>query len=966
MEDNNTQATRRSVLKISLGSVAAATIPKTALADSGDGMDPVWSEATADLGDQAEVIVSVEGALKDITDETPSDHTDAQQAIESVQESTLNTLQNMDGVTVHRSFWLGNAIFATVADNRLSDVASLDSVTGLYENREIAPPDPIDPAPREAHTTQDTPVESTYGVEQINALAARDEFSATGDGVTIGVVDTGIDPTHQAFPDFNPDNFAEFTLMAEQVDTDPNDPDSHGTHVSGTALGNRALDPVNEVEREIGVAPDAELLSAKVFSTFDGATSATTAQVVAGIQWSVENGADIINMSLGSSVDDESVFDPFYLEVLRDVVDLGVLPVSAAGNNGQGLTGSPGNIRESFSAAANDNARSLADFSSGEQVYSENAWDPNVLPDDYPSFYTIPDVSAPGVDVLSSIPGGGYAEFNGTSMASPHTAGAAAQLLSADIDTDLSITEVQTQLEQTAVHPSGPSADDTEFGVGTIDVLAAITDAAGGGTVTGTLQFDGQPLPETQVFTEYGTTGFTGADGSYELTLPPGENTIIFDEFGAVTETVTVDVPSNDTTTVDVDLDPELVVQPLGLLISQQLPPAGSTQPPELAAGDDFTLLVRVANLETLTVELGPDTEGVEPSDVTLSVGDTDFDIGQPLPVGGLTGAVPLTVTVDPSGGSPVSAYANDNNIVSVGGVSDAISDWQAGDIGLSLVSDVLAAWQSGDSVESDTDFSGGTLDLEHTFQGAGEQVSVVTGPTTVIDGQPATFEITDATLPTETGGELDADNNPGTITVTATIENTGDAQATKSVIYSTLGFQFPQAVTIPAGDTVQYETGLVNLVAAGFAGTETQHAIITPDDQVAGPLLISEPETGASGEFVVLDIEAPATVTAGETIEVVARIGNTRPGPFSSLVQYVFDERASGDDTAELVEFRAIEIDGESFTEATFSVDTDGLLPGEYFHTIATANDSAAAPIVVEADSDTSALADSGTPADD
>lgn len=949
MGDTNEHPTRRSVIQLSLGSLGAVALPKAVFGDEGAGetvaaeTSDMISNAIDDIDDPVDAIISLsDAAIQQMESPSDSDPETLKQRVSRTQQPVLDELQAMNGVSVHRTFWLGNAIFARIAPDRIDDVASIESVDGIYENKDIAPPDPVEQKPRKAEATPAQNAIPTYGLEQVNAVSARNEYNATGDGVTIGVIDTGIDPDHQAFSEFNPDNFAEFTLMAEQVDTDPNDPDSHGTHVSGTALADTAVDPALGAELDVGVAPDATLLSAKAFSTFDGSTSATTAQVIAGIQWAVENGADVINMSLGSSVNDESVFDPFYLEVLRDVVDVGVLPVASAGNNGQGLTGSPGNIKESFSIAANDNTRSLADFSSGEQVYSENAWDENVLPDDYPSFYTVPDVSGPGVDVLSTLPGGVYGQLSGTSMSAPHVAGAVAQLLSADIDADLSVADVQELLENTALHPSGPMTDDTRFGTGTIDVLGALADADGGGTVTGTFQADGAPVAGTEIVSDFGTTAITGPNGEFELHLPAGENQVTFDEFGATTETVTVDVPADGSTTIDVDLDPELVVE----LLSVQEPPTGFDQPPELTSGESFDLVLNVANLDVLTVSLGADAEGFEPADISLSIGDTQFEVDQPLPVGGVTGTVPLTVEINTQSG--LAAYANEDNIIDADGIQDAFNDWQAGEISSTLLNNAFDAWRSQEPVETDPDPPEGTLTLEHTFEGAGEELTVTTGPTQVIDGTPATFEIVDATLPEETGGELDADDDPNTVTATATIENTGDVQGTKDVTYQVLGIPFPEPRTIPAGETADFEITISNLVAAGFGGVETTHSISTPDDSVSGPLLITEPDEAAGGQFEIIDLVAPSSVAAGETVEVEATIGNTRPEAFSSLVSYLFDARASEADSVDTVAFRAVEINGESVTEVTFTLNTEGLLPGTYLHTVTTPNDAATAQITI------------------
>lgn len=1080
MTDERSSVTRRTTLKTALASIGISPfLSETASADSGDvTIDSELSNVTG----QTEVIISLSTSpLKktDVDSFAELSRVELRQAVEQSQEPTLDELRRLEGVNVRRSFWIGNAVFASVDTSQTDlkdDIASLSDVQAIYKNQEIAPPEPVEAPLHEVSTEQSH--ETTYGLEQISAPTARDEFDTAGEGARVAVVDTGIDPDHPAHQSFDPDNFAEFTLDAEEVDTDPRDPDDHGTHVSGTILGDRASDATG-TEREIGVAPGAELLSAKVFSRFDGQTSATTAQVVAGIEWAVNNNADVINQSLGSVVSEESVYDEFYLEVMRDTLAAGVLPVASAGNNGQGLTGSPGNVRESFSIAANNEQFNLADFSSGEQVYTETAWGNNA-PDDYPSFYTVPDVSGPGVGVLSSVAGGGYAELSGTSMSAPHVAGTAGLVLS--VLQDPSPQTVQSIIEETAVHPDGPAVEDTEFGVGVINALGALADAAGGGVVEGTVTVgssdstglqpgdsvtvdldnvgseawevvdvsgattdrsavvaedgdnpilqlvegveysfvnlpggshplafrndsgealltqdgigtfeddstvgwtdtddsvsftlsedlaaaltsyhctihssmasgvltqsastDADAVSGFEVTSDFGTYAFTGEDGSYELQLASGDHELIFDTFGLQSDSTSVSVTDGDSITVDTVLQPEVAVN----LLSLQQPPVGEAQPRELTRGESFDILLQVANLETVTIEFGAATENFAAEEVSFAIPplDAEFGIGETVEVGGVSDTIPLTVNV--GGGSELAQFATDGEITTEG-VREAIAAWRAGDIEVDLLRDVIEAWRNNEEVTSGTE--GGTLELSHTFTGPSDDITVSTGPTEVLVGEPATFDITDATLPEVTGGDLDADDDPNTITVSATIENTGDVQGTQEVtygieqIFATSSFE-----TIPAGETLTYETSVSNFIAAGLAGIESTHSIATEDDVVQGPFAVGQPEQGAGGEFLVDSLSAPDTISAGETVEVTVTIENTRPESFSSLIEYDFDIRASDADSVITPEARAVSIDAESTTEVTFSLDTDGILPGTYEHGVRTATDSQFAEIVVE-----------------
>lgn len=939
VSDSSPTITRRNTLQAVLASLGVSPfLSGSVTATETASVSPDLDTATG----TADAIVSLSTSpLEEVNATALSElsRPELREAVQESQQATVDTLTDTPGVTVNRTFWIGNAVFVSVDTSTVDieeDIATLSDVHAVYDNTAVAPPDPIEATPYETQPSQNH--ETTYGLTQINAPAARDEFNIDGGDATVAVVDTGIDPDHPAHESFDPNNFTEFTLMAEEVDTDPQDTDGHGTHVSGTAVGDRATDSEG-VEREIGVAPGAELLSAKVFSTFDGQTQATTAQVVAGIEWAINNGADVVNQSLGSVVEDVSVYDDFYLEVLRDTLAAGVIPVAASGNNGQGLTGSPGNVREAFSIGATNQQRTPASFSSGEQVYTDSAWG-NDAPNNYPTFYTIPDVAAPGVEVLSSVPGGSYAQLSGTSMSSPHVAGTVGLLV--DSLSDPTPDDIITAIEQAAVHPAGPTGEDTDFGVGIVDVLGGVAAATDNSVISGTVEIgqagDTTPASEFEVTTDFGTRAVTGPEGTYELQVTAGEQTVQFDAFGVVSQSETVTATADETTTLDVSLSPELDVRLL-------VPPA-QAQPVELARGQSFTVPVEVANVETITIGLGPETTGIDPADVTFTIDplDVEFGVDEPVTVGPLTGQVPLTVTVQST--SVLGQYAASDGTIESDGLQEAFADWQAGAIDGGTLGDAFTAWQADAEVGTGDD---GVLDLEHTFEGLGDTQTVTTGPTDVIAGTPATFEIIEATLPEVAGGEQDADDDPNTVTVSATIENVGDVQATQDVIYELAGIRFPEATTIAAGETTEFTTTLSGLIGAGFGGRTVEHRILTQADSVAGQLSIPNPTESSSGEFRVINLDAPETITAGEELTVTTTIENTRPAAYSSLVQYVFDERASDADAPITPSFRAVEIDGESTATVTFSVATDGLLTGTYTHSVQTATDQATAEIIVE-----------------
>ncbi|WP_306141488.1 S8 family serine peptidase [Roseibium sp. MMSF_3412] len=349
-----------------------------------------------------------------------------------------------------------------------------DKLEGVYQNAHI-------PTPRT--TKSDGSLEilgggyemTTWGLERTKALGAWSVFGTRGqrkDGskVRVAVLDTGIDATH---PDLfgKVSDFAEFdpsgNITAQGV-ANARDSGSHGTHVAGTIVGGNASGSW------IGMAPDAEVIAGLVLN---GDAGGTLAQVIAGIDWAVNNKAEIVNMSLGGLTFDSTVDTP-YQRAIVDALLRGTLVIAAIGNDGHQTSGAPGNDYFSLAVGAHDIRDRCAGFSGGRTHILRQS---NVIDSDFlPLVYTKPDLSAPGVSIKSCVPNGGYESFNGTSMATPHVAGAAALLYAA---TDLK-SLAQDRRAFTAkdlllggVMDVGESGQDQRFGHGAINILRSIDEA---------------------------------------------------------------------------------------------------------------------------------------------------------------------------------------------------------------------------------------------------------------------------------------------------------------------------------------------------------------------------------------------------------------------------------------------------------------------------------------------------------
>jgi len=231
--------------------------------------------------------------------------------------------------------------------------------------------------------TNATAGEMPWGIARVNA---RKAWSKTkGRGVRVAVIDTGIDCSH---PDLAANCAAGYNAFDKSKP--PADDQGHGTHVAGT------IGAVADGAGVVGVAPEVSLVPVKVLDKNGGGRLTT---IIKGLIWVGNHDIDVANMSLGSPMG--TVFMRLAVSYAKS---RGVAVIAAAGNSG-GSVGYPAAYGNTIAVAASDSNDSVAKFSSrGKEV----------------------DFIAPGVDVKSTLPGGKYGRYSGTSMATPHVAGLAA------------------------------------------------------------------------------------------------------------------------------------------------------------------------------------------------------------------------------------------------------------------------------------------------------------------------------------------------------------------------------------------------------------------------------------------------------------------------------------------------------------------------------------------------------------
>jgi subtilisin family serine protease len=282
-------------------------------------------------------------------------------------------------------------------------------------------------------------------VPQIGAPTAW-QAGFRGDGVTLGIIDSGVDDTHPDLVGKVVDR-VDFTTENDGIDHA-----GHGTHVASIMVGTGAGDG----GRYTGVAPNARLYSAKV------CTAAGTCQksaIIQGMEWIATHGVRVANMSLGGA--NAPDVDSTEAAVERLTATYGTLFVAASGNSGATVTSSPASAPSALAVGAVDRQDRIASFSSRGQLLAELA--------------VKPEIAAPGVDIMAArgkdSPGTGtYISHSGTSMAAPHVTGAVGLLAQQHP------TWTPGQLKDAVVSSAkGTAKDWYTLGAGRIDIGRAVT-----------------------------------------------------------------------------------------------------------------------------------------------------------------------------------------------------------------------------------------------------------------------------------------------------------------------------------------------------------------------------------------------------------------------------------------------------------------------------------------------------------
>ncbi len=407
----------------------------------------------------------------------------------------IQSAQAQGAVQRARFLWLVNAVFLEATPEVLREIATLPEVATVSWDPPVPAVEDVKPDPSSVVFPQDhtlTPPKTAiaWGVRKIRAPAVWDTLGFTGEGIVVGLIDTGVNYNHPDLqgrmwtnPGEIPNNGIDddnngyvddyYGYDFAEDDPIPMDDHGHGTHTAGTIAGNGASGV------QTGVAPGAKIMALKTLIQGSGSESYS----IEAAQYALAMGAHLCSMSLGWTWPNSSDRST-WRTAIENLAAGGVLFVKSAGNRGDATSvypvphnlSVPGGVPILVAAAATDSFDVRAYFSSmGPTVWDYP--DHNAPPYDdwpYPPGYPKPDLSAPGVDVLSLDYTGGYTLKSGTSMAAPHVAGVAALILEAV--PFLTVEEIKEVLMNSALD-LGPEGFDTLYGAGRLDAYEALLEA---------------------------------------------------------------------------------------------------------------------------------------------------------------------------------------------------------------------------------------------------------------------------------------------------------------------------------------------------------------------------------------------------------------------------------------------------------------------------------------------------------
>ncbi|MGM9926106.1 MAG: S8 family serine peptidase [Bacillus sp. (in: firmicutes)] len=426
------------------------------------------------------------------------------------------------------SFYIVNAIAVKATKEVMEQIALMPEVEKVLPNetRQLIQPvsaDPKETSAKGSTAVKEQPKAKTSSVEwNISQISAPQvwEMGIDGAGTVVASIDTGVQWDHPSLKEkyrgYNPANpsspdheFNWFDATSSNASA-PFDDIDHGTHVTGTMVGS---EPGGA--NQIGVAPGAKFIAVKAFTSNGG----TDVDLLEAGEWILapkddegnphpEKAPDVVNNSWGGGAG----LDEWFRPMVQTWKAAEIFPEFSAGNTtltnpgGPGSVANPANYPESYATGATDINNKVGSFSlRGPSPYGEIK----------------PDISAPGVNIRSAVPGSAYeGGWNGTSMAGPHVSAVVALLK--QVDASLTVDEIEEILETTATpltDSTYPTSPNHGYGHGLVNAFDAVSSiVAGLGEIKGAVTKEGDDSEAPTISHEPATQSYKGMDLSLSAT----------------------------------------------------------------------------------------------------------------------------------------------------------------------------------------------------------------------------------------------------------------------------------------------------------------------------------------------------------------------------------------------------------------------------------------------------------------
>lgn len=466
------------------------------------------------------------------------------QTIQQHVVQSMAPLISTKQITIKKSFYIDNILYVSLTKQGLEALAKLPGIRAITQNYRI-------PLPKPATST--TGLE--WNISNIQADKVWSDLGITGNGTVVANIDTGVRYDHESLnKQYRGWDGSAYSHDYNWFDptgaypSAPGDNAGHGTHTMGTMVGG------GNPEYGIGVAPGAKWIAVKGCGGWwcDASSLLSSAEWILaptkldGSDPDPSKAPDVVNNSWGGGS-----CSSWYQGAIQSWRNAGIVPVFSQGNSGptEGSANSPGDNPLAIGVGATDSNNTIASFSSRG-----------------PSCATFgseikPEVSAPGVSVLSSVPDStnSYSYYSGTSMAAPHVAGAIALMRSAK--KDLTIDTIEKILQITSEDFGAPGPDN-DYGAGKINALSAVTAVQQGGTVLGTVKDSTtqQPISNAKVVLQSVSNpsriwNTIAASGSFmfEYVLP-GQYTLTTSYFGYATQSTSISITASQSLEQNISL----------------------------------------------------------------------------------------------------------------------------------------------------------------------------------------------------------------------------------------------------------------------------------------------------------------------------------------------------------------------------------------------------------------------------